>query len=144
MTGVLGICISSSLLLYSTEIVRKIDPQQWKKNSDKFYNDEGDFIYTFSGFKIDTWNSGPLNIKWRDIIKIEAHERKVNQKMKIICMDIYFSDENFISIDASIKGFTLFEKRLRENLDTAWKGSLDSAEQKDKILYTRKSISNSQ
>ena len=143
ITGVIGLLVSGSLVLYSTQIVRRIDPLKWKKNSDRFYNDEGDFLYTFSGFKIETWNSGPLDIQWKDIVKIESHQRKIDRKIKITCIDIYFSDKNFISINSSISGFNLFEKKLRENLDHVWKGSLSSSENKDKILYTKESISNS-
>lgn len=140
IAGLIGLLISGSLLLHYTQIEKTIDPLKWKKSSDKFHYDEGDFQYTFTGFKIDSWNSGPLNIKWEDITKIEAHQRKIHRQIQVMSIDLYFSEDNFITIDSSINGFSLFESRLRENLDNVWSGSLHSTTQKDKVLYSKKSI----
>ncbi|HXH19071.1 MAG TPA: hypothetical protein VNJ07_08295 [Chitinophagales bacterium] len=119
--GAAGIFISVSLILYTTQIERKIDPLQWRKNADTYYNDEGVFEYTHNGFSIIEKSGKSLNIRWADIVRAESGESKLNNYIRHSKIDLYFSENDFITIDSTLPGFNLFEKRLKENLRGLWK-----------------------
>ena len=108
------------LILYSTQIVKGIDPKLWKKSADTYYNDEGIFEYTYNGFTLITSDDNPLTIKWRDITKADSREETVRDQIRLSCIDVFFSDKDFITVNSSMEGFSLFEKRLKENLKDIW------------------------
>ena len=119
-TGLFSASISFILILYSTQIKRKIDTQAWRKNADIFYNDEGIFDYTHNGFTIITQKGKQLQAAWQDIIRIESHDNKLDNFLRVFCIDLYFTEKDFITIDSTMPGFRLFEKRLKENMREIW------------------------
>ncbi len=121
ITGIFATLISFSLILYSTQIDRKIESSKWLKDANTYYSDEGVFDYTHNGFTLITSGGKSLNIRWRDITKVESYEKKVNDYLKKSCINIFFSDKDLITVDSTMSGFTLFEKRIKENMREEWK-----------------------
>jgi hypothetical protein len=123
-TGLFSASISFVLILYSTQIKRKIDTEAWRKNADIFYNDEGVFEYTHNGFTIITQKGKELRAAWKDIIRIESHDSKMDNFLRIFYIDLYFSEKDFITVDSTMPGFRLFERRLKENMREIWNGEI--------------------
>jgi len=108
--------ISLSLILYYTRVERRVVPQQWRKELDAYYSDEGIFEYTQDGFTVITKDGKTLYLRWRDIIRAESGESQINNYIKKFHIDLFLSDRDFITVDSTMGGFRLFEKRLKENL----------------------------
>ena len=135
----IGTCIiSSSLILYSTTIESRLDIGKWQSIASHYYENEGSFEYTYNGFSLVT-HDGPMLIKWKDLIKIESKERQVND-LRISCIDIFFSEKDFITVDSTINGFNLFEKRLKENMRDIWDQDQTSKET-NHVSIVKKSVS---
>lgn len=118
VTGIGTALISLSLILYYTQIERKIIPHQWRKSANTYYNDEGIFEYTHDGFVVITKEGKSLGVPWKDILRADSGESKLNDHIKKFHIDLYFSERDFITVDSTMPGFSLFEKRLKENLRT--------------------------
>jgi len=120
-TGMLAAMISVSLILHSTQIERKINQSSWRQNAENYYNDEGVFEYTHNGFSIITKEGKSLNIPWQDIIRIDSREEKTKNQLRVSFIDLFFTERDLLSVDSSMPGFTLFEKRLKGNMRYLWK-----------------------
>ncbi len=115
-TGIGAAAISLSLILYYTRLERSIVSHQWRKEVDSYYNDEGIFEYSPGGFSLITNDGKNLEFQWREIIRAESGERQVNRQIKRFQIDLFLSDHDLITVDSTMPGFNLFEKRLKENL----------------------------
>ncbi len=118
--GISGVLLSLALILYSTKIVRKINPSEWRENADTYYNDEGIFEYTHNGFALINRDRKSMNVTWADILRAESGENK-DGLLKVSHIHLYLSESDFITVDSTMPGFSLFEKRLKENLRELWK-----------------------
>ena len=116
VTGIGAALISFSLILNSTLIERNINPYKWRKNADTYYNDEGIFEYIHNGFAVTTKEGKSLSVRWQDVVRANSGERKLNGHVRIFHIDVYLSGQDFITVDSTMPGFNLFEKRLKENL----------------------------
>ena len=83
---------------------------------ESYYTDEGIFEYLPNGFALITKQGRSLSVRWQDLARAESGERMLNQHIKIFHVDLYLSQYDFITIDSTMPGFHLFEKRLKENL----------------------------
>lgn len=122
-TGVVAAVVSVSLILHSTQIDRRINADSWRKNAERYYNDEGVFEYTHNGFSVITKEGKSLNIPWQDIAKIDSREETVKEHLKVSHIDLYFTDRDLLTIDSTMPGFYLFEKRLKGNMRYLWRAS---------------------
>jgi hypothetical protein len=115
-TGIGVAVISLALILYYTQLERKIIPHQWRKELDGYYNDEGVFEYTHDGFSLIAHDGKSLDFQWREIIRAESGESQINRHIKKFHIDLFLSERDFITVDSTMSGFSVFEKRLKENL----------------------------
>lgn len=130
VTGSVAAVVSLGLILFSTQIDRKLHTSSWRKNAEKYYNDEGVFEYTHNGFTVITKEGKSLNIPWQDIVRIDSHEQKEQQYLKISIIDLYFTERDLLSVDSTMPGFYLFEKRLKGNMRYFWKQNAEETENK--------------
>ncbi|MDZ4847325.1 MAG: hypothetical protein SH857_17465 [Chitinophagales bacterium] len=129
VTGAVAAAVSVSLILSSTHIDRKINADAWRKNAEKYYNDEGVFEYTHNGFSVITKEGKSLNIPWEDIAKIDSHEETVKKHLKVSQIDLYFTERDLLTVDSTMPGFSLFEKRLKGNMRYIWKADAEQSEE---------------
>jgi hypothetical protein len=115
-TGIGAAVVSLSLILYYTQIERRIVPGKWRKKVNAHYNDEGIFEYTPAGFLVMMRDGNSLSLRWQDIVRAESGENKINQHVKKFHIDLFLSEREFFTVDSAMPGFYLFEKRLKENL----------------------------
>lgn len=115
-TGIGAAAISLSLILYYTQLERKVISHQWRKEVDSYYNDEGIFEYSPGGFSLIMNDGKNLDFRWREIIRAESGENQINRHIKKFHIDLFLSERDFITVDSTMPGFNLFEKRLKENL----------------------------
>lgn len=120
LTGGISAALSLTLILYSTEIVRKVEPGKWLQTANTYYSDEGIFEYTPRGFTVITKDGKSLNIHWNDILRAESYQQHMNDYLKKSCITIFLSEHDFITVDSTMPGFPIFEKRLKENLKKVW------------------------
>lgn len=128
-TGAVAAVVSVSLILHSTHIDRRINADSWRKSAENYYNDEGVFEYTHNGFTVITKEGKSLNIPWQDIVKIDSHEETVQKHLKVAHIDLYFTDRDLLSVDSTMPGFSLFEKRLKGNMRYLWKASAEQTQE---------------
>lgn len=129
ITGAVAAIVSISMILYSTQIDRKINTDSWRRSAEKYYNDEGVFEYTHNGFTVITKEGRSLNIPWQDIVKIDSHEEKRKKYLKVSQIDLYFTDRDLLTVDSTMPGFSLFEKRLKGNMRYLWKASAEQTQE---------------
>jgi len=115
-TGSGAALISALLILYSTQIEKNIHLPGWRKKADAYYNDEGNFEYTYDGFTVLSRDGKGLAIPWKDIVRAESGENKINSHIRVFFIHLFLSETDFITVDSTMPGFTLFEKKLKENL----------------------------
>lgn len=128
-TGAVAAVVSVSLILHSTQIDRRINADSWRQNAEKYYNDEGVFEYTHNGFSVITKEGKSLNIPWQDIAKIDSHEETVQKHLKVSHIDLYFTDRDLLTVDSTMPGFYLFERRLKGNMRYLWRTSAEQSQE---------------
>ncbi len=129
VTGAIAAVVSLSLIFHSTHIDRKINADAWRKNAENYYNDEGVFEYTHNGFTVITKEGRSLNIPWEDIVKVDSREEKLNKYLRVSQIDLYFTDRDLLTVDSTMPGFSLFEKRLKGNMRYLWKSTAEQTEE---------------
>lgn len=115
-TGLGAALIAIALILHSTQIIRNIDPARWHRNAGRYYNDEGVFEYMPNGFAVMASDGSNLRIRWQDIVKADSGERKVSSHLRILFISLHLPGHQCVTVDSTMPGFCLFEKKLKENL----------------------------
>jgi hypothetical protein len=134
--GIAGFVFSVALILHATQINRSMNTARWRREAETYYNDEGIFEYTADGFAMVTQEGESIIAGWSDIVRAESGEEKVNNYIKKYFIRIYYTQRDFITVDSTMPGFSVFEKRLKENLRSQMQQ--EPAQQEEQPLPERK------
>ena len=93
ITGIGTALVSLTMILYYTQIERKILPHQWRKNVSNYYNDEGIFEYIPDGFTVMTKQGESLSVRWKEVFRADSGENKLNDHFKKFHIDLYLNGE---------------------------------------------------